>query len=260
LGARCPANWRKTCSENQSSGLLRTGYFRLQRFAKVRTSASRIPIVILRAAGRDFHNFNVCYRNDPNVVVVAFTASQIPGIADRPYPGSLAGPLYPEGIPNEPEDRSRRFAFREAVARVVFAYSDVPHAHVMHLASRALAVGADFVPLGPRSTMLEAHIPVIAVCAVRTGFGKSQIARWLGRHLRERGLRAAVVRHPMPYGRLERQRTQRFAAREDFERRWKAPWSPASARLRVRPPAVRARRSLLSDPARQRISLLCAPR
>ena len=181
-----------------------------------KTPKSRI--VILGAAGRDFHDFNVRYRDDPNVAVVAFTATQIPGITDRRYPPSLAGALYPEGIPIEREADLETICAREGVTQVVFAYSDVSHAHVMHLASRALAVGADFLLLGPDSTMLEAAIPVIAVCAVRTGCGKSQIARWLGRRLRERALRVAVLRHPMPYGSLEQQRVQRFAAREDLER------------------------------------------
>jgi predicted GTPase len=180
--------------------------------------ARKSRIVILGAAGRDFHDFNVRYRDDPDVAVVAFTATQIPGIADRRYPSSLAGPLYPEGIPIEDEAELEAICRREGVAQVVFAYSDVSHAHVMHLASRALAIGADFVLLGPRSTMLDAAVPVIAVCAVRTGCGKSQIARWLGRRLRERSLRVAVLRHPMPYGRLEQQRVQRFVARDDLER------------------------------------------
>jgi predicted GTPase len=174
--------------------------------------------VILGAAGRDFHNFNVCYRDDSAVRVVAFTSAQIPGIGGRRYPASLAGPLYPDGIPIEDESRLEELCRRERVEQVVFAYSDVSHAHVMHLASRSLATGADFVLLGPERTALEAPLPVIAVCAVRTGCGKSQIARWLGRHLRGRGLRIAVLRHPMPYGDLERERVQRFATRADLER------------------------------------------
>jgi predicted GTPase len=182
-----------------------------------RENTPQTRTVILGAAGRDFHDFNVRYRNDPNVAVVAFTATQIPGIAGRRYPASLAGSLYPDGIPIEGEADLEKICLRENVTQVVFAYSDVSHAHVMHLASRALAVGADFVLLGPRSTMLEAAIPVISVCAVRTGCGKSQIARWLGRRLRERGMRVAVLRHPMPYGRLDEQHVQRFVAREDLE-------------------------------------------
>jgi len=174
-------------------------------------------IVICGAAGRDFHDFNVVFRDDPDATVVAFTAAQIPGIADRRYPAALAGPRYPDGIPIVPEDELEALCRRERVGQVVFAYSDVPHAHVMHVASRALATGADFVLLGPERTMLRAPVPVIAVCAVRTGSGKSPVARWLGRHLRARGLRVAVLRHPMPYGDLVRQRAQRFASRPDLD-------------------------------------------
>ena len=174
-------------------------------------------IVILGAAGRDFHNFNVVYRADPGVLVVAFTQAQIPRLGDRRYPASLAGARYPAGIPIEDEADLEAICRREAVDRVVFAYSDVPHAAVMHLASRALAAGADFALLGPQSTMLRARVPVIAISAIRTGCGKSQTARWLGRRLRERGRKVAVLRHPMPYGDLERQRVQRFARREDLD-------------------------------------------
>ena len=174
-------------------------------------------VLILGAAGRDFHNFNVVYRDDPAVSVVAFTATQIPGIAGRRYPMSLAGPLYPAGIPIEDEATLEAICRREHVTQVVFAYSDVSHAHVMRVASRALAAGADFVLLGPDRTMLPAKIPVIAVSAVRTGCGKSSIARWLGARLRARGLRVAVLRHPMPYADLERQRAQRFEKLEDLD-------------------------------------------
>ena len=177
----------------------------------------RRRVVILGAAGRDFHDFNVVYRDDPAVEVVAFTATQIPGIAGRRYPPALAGPQYPAGIPIEEEAALEELCRREGVTEVVFAYSDVPHGHVMRLASRALAVGADFVLPGPARTMLPAHVPVIAVSAVRTGCGKSAVARWLGRRLRAHGLRAAVLRHPMPYGDLERQRVQRFASRRDLD-------------------------------------------
>ena len=175
-------------------------------------------ILILGAAGRDFHNFNVVFRDDPAVRVVAFTAAQIPGIAGRRYPASLAGRLYPDGIPIVAEDGLEEICAREGVEQVVFAYSDVPHAAVMHLASRALAGGADFFLLGPGRTMLPARLPVIAVSAVRTGCGKSQIARWIATRLRGQGLRVAVLRHPMPYGDLERQRVQRFANRADLDR------------------------------------------
>jgi predicted GTPase len=174
-------------------------------------------IVILGAAGRDFHNFNVVYRQDAGACVVAFTATQIPGIAARRYPPALAGPRYPDGIPIVTEEELEDICRREQVTLVVFAYSDVAHAHVMRLASRALAAGADFTLLGPHRTMLTSTIPVVAVSAVRTGCGKSPIARWLARHLREHGRRVAVIRHPMPYSDLERQRVQRFARRADLD-------------------------------------------
>ena len=174
-------------------------------------------VVILGAAGRDFHNFNVVYRDDPSVTVVAFTATQIPGIAGRRYPPALAGPRYPDGIPIADEADLEAICARERVTQVVFGYSDVSHGHVMRLGSRALALGADFVLLGPDRTMLRSPVPVVAVCAVRTGCGKSPIARWLGRRLRDRGRRVAVVRHPMPYGDLERQRLQRFARAADLD-------------------------------------------
>jgi predicted GTPase len=173
-------------------------------------------VAILGAAGRDFHNFNVVYRDDPRCEVVAFTAAQIPDIAGRRYPATLAGARYPEGIPIVQEAELEGVCRSLGVDQVVFAYSDVPHAHVMHLASRALAAGADFVLLGPDRTMLAARVPVIAVSAVRTGCGKSQTARWISRRLHDRGLRVAVIRHPMPYGDLERQAVQRFAAPGDL--------------------------------------------
>jgi predicted GTPase len=173
-------------------------------------------IVILGAAGRDFHNFNVVYRDDPGVHVVAFTQAQIPRLSDRRYPAALAGPGYPHGIPIEDEADLEAICRRERVDGVVFAYSDVTHATVMHLASRALAAGADFALLGPERTMVPARVPVIAISAIRTGCGKSQTARWLGRRLRERGHRVAVLRHPMPYGDLEAQRVQRFARPADL--------------------------------------------
>ena len=174
-------------------------------------------VVIMGAAGRDFHNFNVVFRKDETVKVVAFTATQIPGIAGRRYPASLAGPLYLDGIAIEDEVNLDAICQREQVDEVVFAYSDVTHEAVMHVASRALAAGADFRILGPDATMLPASRPVIAISATRTGCGKSQTARWLSRRLRDRGLRVAVVRHPMPYGDLERQRVQRFTSREDLD-------------------------------------------
>ena len=174
-------------------------------------------VLILGAAGRDFHNFNVVYRDDPAITVVAFTATQIPGIAGRRYPPALAGSRYPSGIPIEDEATLETICRREHVTQVVFAYSDVSHAHVMRVGSRALAAGADFVLLGPDRTMLRANAPVIAVSAVRTGCGKSPIARWLGARLRAHGLRVAVIRHPMPYADLERQRVQRFETLKDLD-------------------------------------------
>lgn len=174
-------------------------------------------VVILGAAGRDFHNFNVVYRDDPAVAVVAFTATQIPGIAGRRYPPALAGPRYPAGIPIVDESGLETVCRREAVTEVVFAYSDVSYAHVMRVGARALATGADFVLLGPERTMLRAGVPVVAVSAVRTGCGKSPIARWLGRRLRAGGRRVAVLRHPMPYADLERQRSQRFETPADLD-------------------------------------------
>jgi predicted GTPase len=174
-------------------------------------------VVILGAAGRDFHNFNAVYRDNPSSVVVAFTATQIPGVAGRMYPASLAGSRYPAGIPIIPEDRLEELCRAEVVDQVVFAYSDVPHEHVMHLASRVLAIGADILLLGPRHTMLSASHPVIAVSGLRTGCGKSPISRWLARYLRNLGRRVAVIRHPMPYGNLAMQKLQRFASLADLD-------------------------------------------
>jgi predicted GTPase len=173
-------------------------------------------LLIMGAAGRDFHNFNVVYRQDPTVQVVAFTAAQIEGISDRIYPPSLAGPLYPQGIPILPEADLDRLCQQQAIDQVVFAYSDLSHDQVMHRASQVLAQGADFLWLGPHRTMIKAPVPVIAVSAVRTGCGKSQVSRWLSQRLRQRGHRLAVIRHPMPYGDLERQRCQRFAQLADL--------------------------------------------
>lgn len=175
-------------------------------------------VLIMGAAGRDFHNFNVVYRDDQRYEVVAFTATQIPFIDDRLYPASLAGPRYPDGIPIHDESELTRLIRELRVDDVVFAYSDVSHQHVMHKASEALAAGANFVLLGPNETMLEAEVPVVAVCAVRTGSGKSQTTRAIARTLREAGKRVVAVRHPMPYGDLEAQRVQRFAALEDLDR------------------------------------------
>jgi predicted GTPase len=177
----------------------------------------RTRIVILGAAGRDFHDFNVVYRDDPGVRVVAFTAQQIPGIEGRRYPPELSGPHHPDGIPILPEAELEVLCARERVDAVVLAYSDLSHAEAMHLASRALAAGADFLLLGPDRTMLRSKLPVVAVSAVRTGCGKSQTARWIARRLCGLGRRVAALRHPMPYGDLARQRVQRFAARADLD-------------------------------------------
>ncbi len=173
-------------------------------------------VVILGAAGRDFHVFQTVYRDDPSFVVVAFTATQIPYIAGRRFPAELAGPLYPDGIPIRPEEELESICHEHRIDDVVFAYSDVPHPHVMHLASRALATGADFCLLGPARTMLASARPVIAVTALRTGSGKSPVARWLAKRLRDAGHKVAVIRHPMPYGQLLRQRVQRFATCADL--------------------------------------------
>ena len=174
-------------------------------------------ILIAGAAGRDFHNFNTVYRGNTDTEVVAFTATQIPNIDGRRYPAVLAGPGYPDGIPIHPEEALEQLIAELRVDRVVFAYSDVSSDHVMRLASRALAAGADFVLLGANSTMLRSSKPVVSVCAMRTGAGKSQTSRSVARILSEHGLRCAVVRHPMPYGDLARQAVQRFAVMEDLD-------------------------------------------
>jgi predicted GTPase len=178
---------------------------------------TRTRIVIAGAAGRDFHNFNVAYRNRADVEVVAFTATQIPNIDGRLYPPALAGPLYPAGIPIATEDQLDALIQTHEVDVVVFAYSDVTHEHVMHVASRALAEGASFELLSPRETMLVGTKPCVAVCAVRTGAGKSQTTRRVAELLHESGKRVAVIRHPMPYGDLARQAVQRFERYEDLD-------------------------------------------
>ena len=175
-------------------------------------------VLILGAAGRDFHNFNTFFRDNPDYEVVAFTATQIPDIEGRVYPPELAGKLYPNGIPILAEEDMEKIIKEKNVDVVVFAYSDVPHEHVMHLASRAHAAGADFWLLGPESTMIKSSKPVIAVTAVRTGSGKSQTSRKVFRLLREKGLKVVSIRHPMPYGDLVKQKVQRFASYEDLDR------------------------------------------
>ena len=174
-------------------------------------------LIIMGAGGRDFHNFNVAFRDDPETRVVAFTATQIPGIADRVYPAVLAGELYPRGIPIRPEDELADLVREHDVDEVVLAYSDLKHETVMHKASIALAAGADFRLMGPDSTMLQSTKPVVAVCATRTGCGKSQTTRKVATLLRDQGLRVALVRHPMPYGDLVAMRVQRFATLDEID-------------------------------------------
>ncbi len=175
-------------------------------------------IIIMGAAGRDFHNFNMFFRDNENYEVVAFTATQIPNIEGRKYPAKLAGALYPQGIPIEPEDKLPELICRHDVDEVFFAYSDVMHEYVMHKASLVNALGASFSLLGPKHTMLASKVPVVAVCAVRTGCGKSQTTRRVAEILKAKGRRIVAVRHPMPYGDLVAQRVQRFASLEDLER------------------------------------------
>ncbi|MCA9593228.1 MAG: hypothetical protein KC776_07950 [Myxococcales bacterium] len=179
-------------------------------------SSERRRVLVLGAAGRDFHDFQLVFRDDPGVEVVAFTAAQLPNIAGRRYPAELAGKLYPSGIPILEEAGWEELVRRERVDEVVFAYSDVPHGTIMDYAERAVALGADFRLLGTRPTMLRSEKPVVSVCAVRTGVGKSPTSRYVARTLREMGKRVAVVRHPMPYGDLAAQAVQRFATLADM--------------------------------------------
>ena len=179
---------------------------------------SKKRIIIMGAAGRDFHNFNTYFRDNPDYQVVAFTATQIPNIEGRRYPPELAGSLYPEGIPIHPEAELDDLIRRHEVDQVVFAYSDVPHEYVMHKASQVLVAGADFRLMGIGSTMLGSKKPVVAICAVRTGCGKSQTTRYVCDLLQRMGKQVIVVRHPMPYGDLTAQAVQRFATYEDLDR------------------------------------------
>ncbi|HTW55622.1 MAG TPA: GTPase [Thermoplasmata archaeon] len=179
---------------------------------------ARRKVVIVGAAGRDFHNFNTIYRGRSDVEVVAFTAAQIPNIAGRRYPAVLAGPGYPNGIPIVPEAELADLVRQEQVDQVVLSYSDLPHLEVMHKGSIALAAGADYVLPGPRATELPSSKPVLSVCAVRTGAGKSPLTRFVSRYLRAKGRRVVIVRHPMPYGDLAAQAVQRFATAEDLDR------------------------------------------
>lgn len=175
-------------------------------------------VLIMGAAGRDFHNFNVYFRNNENYRVIAFTATQIPDIEGRKYPPELAGPLYPEGIPIYPESELTELIKKFKIDEVVFSYSDVSHEYVMHKASEALSAGANFTLLGPQATMLKSKVPVVSVCAVRTGCGKSQTSRRVSKILMEKGRKVVVIRHPMPYGNLSEQKVQRFATYEDLSK------------------------------------------
>lgn len=177
-----------------------------------------VRVVIMGAAGRDFHNFACCFRHNPAYRVVAFTAAQIPYIAKRRYPPLLAGPFYPRGIPIRPEGELPDLIRSRRVDQVVFAYSDISHDELMHTASLVLACGADFRLIGPNATMLKSRRPVVSVCAVRTGCGKSQVVRYFCDLLAERGIRPVVVRHPMPYGDLAHQAVERFGGEEDLMR------------------------------------------
>jgi predicted GTPase len=178
---------------------------------------SRIKVIIMGAAGRDFHNFNTVFRNNDAYEVVAFTATQIPNIDGRRYPPELAGQLYPAGIPIYPESDLTRLIKEHDVDQVVFAYSDVQHEYVMHKASQVLAAGADFRLIGPKETQIKSIKPIVSICAVRTGAGKSQTTRRVSEVLQSLGYKVAAVRHPMPYGDLTKQVVQRFAAYKDLE-------------------------------------------
>jgi len=178
---------------------------------------AKTKVIIMGAAGRDFHNFNVYFRNNDMYTVVAFTATQIPGIERRIYPHELAGQEYPDGIPIYSEEELPELLEKHDVDEVVFAYSDVSYEYVMHKASIVLANDADFRFMGPKTTMLRAKVPVVSVCAVRTGSGKSQTSRQVSKILKNKGLNVAVVRHPMPYGDLRKQIWQRFASYEDLD-------------------------------------------
>ena len=182
-------------------------------------SYAKQRILIAGAAGRDFHDFNTIFRNNDAHEVVAFTATQIPNIESRKYPPNLSGPLYPEGIPIYPENRIEQLIRTLEVDQVTFSYSDVSHEYVMHLASRVLAAGADFRLISPHQTMLKSSKPIVSVCAVRTGCGKSQTARRIVHVLQEMGYEKVIaVRHPMPYGHLAVQTVQRFATYEDMDK------------------------------------------
>ncbi|MFA9404488.1 MAG: cyclic 2,3-diphosphoglycerate synthase [Anaerolineales bacterium] len=174
-------------------------------------------IIIMGAAGRDFHNFNVYFRENSAYDVVGFTATQIPNIEGRLYPGSIAGDLYPNGIPIFPEDDLVLLLDEHSIDQVIFAYSDISHEYVMHLASRVIASGADFRLMGTHNTQVKSVKPVVSVCAARTGSGKSQTSRYVAETLIDQGYKVAAIRHPMPYGDLEKQTVQRFATYDDLD-------------------------------------------
>jgi len=175
-------------------------------------------VLIMGAAGRDFHNFNIYFRDNDRYQVVAFTATQIPNIDDRRYPAELAGELYPDGIPIHPEEELEEIIKSEGVEQVVFAYSDVPHAYVMHIGARVNAAGADFRMMGAAHSMAPSSKPVVSICAARTGCGKSQTTRRVVQVLKELGKKVVVIRHPMPYGDLVKQKVQRFAELADLDK------------------------------------------
>jgi len=174
-------------------------------------------VIIMGAAGRDFHNFNVYFRDNERYEVVAFTATQIPDIAGRMYPAELAGKLYPNGIPIYPEDQLEELIVKHDIDQAIFAYSDLSHVDIMHKASAVMAAGADFRLMGPNTTMLKSKVPIVAIVAVRTGVGKSQTTRYVSQALIDAGLKVVAIRHPMPYGDLAKQAVQRFATYEDLD-------------------------------------------
>ncbi|HPZ13028.1 MAG TPA: cyclic 2,3-diphosphoglycerate synthase [Bacillota bacterium] len=177
----------------------------------------KTKVIIMGAAGRDFHNFNVYFRDNERYEVVAFTATQIPDIAGRMYPAELAGKLYPNGIPIYPEDQLEELIVKHDIDQAIFAYSDLSHVDIMHKASAVMAAGADFRLMGPNTTMLKSKVPIVAIVAVRTGVGKSQTTRYVSQALIDAGLKVVAIRHPMPYGDLAKQAVQRFATYEDLD-------------------------------------------
>ena len=185
------------------------------------TCTNRERVLIMGAAGRDFHTFNVCFRDNPAYEVVAFTAAQIPNIEDRRYPPSLSGGRYSNGIPIYPEEKLEELILEKRIQQVIFAYSDISHVTLMHIASWVLSRGADFRLIGPERSFLASSRPVISVCAVHTGCGKNSVVRRISALVRGRGWHPVVVRHPMPYGDLNQQIVQRFASVDDCDRqRW----------------------------------------